>query len=399
MRLTSSFAVFRFDPGEKDLAKARWFGREGKLDAAEQEYRAALAKNPDLKAGWLELFELQRRASRFGDALDTASRAQAHFGADAAMPLAMRGAALAEMGQTRDAIQALEGALERDGNLALAWHELAYAAFRTGEYSRALLALDRAFALEPHTDTLMLRGRILREAGQYDAAEVAFEAAQQSAEHDIPRRDAEREILATRRAAALGGKRPRDFSYRERWFVALGCAVLDDGLAQLGAAEAGGTDPARELARCLAALPDLARALAWRPAAVAGVAPEDGPLVEAVARALDAQAVAVRALDPDDRPLIVTGVATHGGEWSKQLARLARWKSGYTFALLQPPGPDDVGDVVGTLRGPRDPATAGALACAAVALASQVEPADVAEAASLASSPASLWQRRNETAR
>ncbi len=41
MRLTSSFAVFRYDPGDKDLAKARWFGREGNVDAAEAEYRGA----------------------------------------------------------------------------------------------------------------------------------------------------------------------------------------------------------------------------------------------------------------------------------------------------------------------------------------------------------------------
>ncbi|MEK6610083.1 MAG: tetratricopeptide repeat protein, partial [Gemmatimonadota bacterium] len=155
MRLTSSFAVFRYDPGEKDLAKARWYGREGKLEAAEEEYRGALARNPDLMSGWLELFDLMRRSGRHLDALTMAAEAAEHFGPEAAMPLALRGAALAELGQTRDAVRSLERALECDGNLALAWHELAYAAFKAGEYSRALLALDRAFALEPHTDTLM----------------------------------------------------------------------------------------------------------------------------------------------------------------------------------------------------------------------------------------------------
>jgi len=46
---------------------------------------------------------------------------------------------------------------------------------RVGAGDAARVA-DRAFALEPHTDSLMLRGRILRDSGQYDAAEVAFAA-------------------------------------------------------------------------------------------------------------------------------------------------------------------------------------------------------------------------------
>ncbi|HVO35501.1 MAG TPA: tetratricopeptide repeat protein, partial [Gemmatimonadales bacterium] len=237
MRFTSSYAVFHYGPGEKVLAKARWFTREGKPVEAEQEYRAALESAPDLRSGWLELFELLRQRRRYADALALARRAEAQFGPDAAMPLALTGAALAELGRTREAVEALEAAIERDGNFALAWHELAYAAFRAGEYSRALLVLDRAFTLEPHTDTLLLRGRILREAGQYDAAEVAFEGAEQSAEHDLPRREAAREILATRRAAALGGKRPRDFTARERAFAELGAVLLDGGSGALSAAD------------------------------------------------------------------------------------------------------------------------------------------------------------------
>jgi len=48
MRLTSSFAVFRADPQEQDLAKARWLAREGKLEAAELEYRGVLELHPSL---------------------------------------------------------------------------------------------------------------------------------------------------------------------------------------------------------------------------------------------------------------------------------------------------------------------------------------------------------------
>jgi len=67
------------------------------------------------------------------------------------------------------------------------------------------LALDRAFALEPHTDTLKLRGQVLREAGRYQAAEVAFEGAAQAAEHAEQRVDAN---ARSQRRAATAFTRP-----------------------------------------------------------------------------------------------------------------------------------------------------------------------------------------------
>ena len=116
MRFTSSYAVFHYGPGEKVLAKARWFSREGKPAEAEQQYRLALTGDPELRAGWLELFELLRQRGRYADALDLARGAEAQFGPDAAMPLAINGAALAELGRVGEAIEALEAALDRDGN-------------------------------------------------------------------------------------------------------------------------------------------------------------------------------------------------------------------------------------------------------------------------------------------
>lgn len=393
MRLTSSFAVFRYEPGEKGLTKARWFSREGKAAEAEHEYRAALQANPDLRTGWLELFELLRRRDRHADALALAERAAQHFGPEAAFPLALKGAALAELGRTREAIAALESAIERDGNLALAWHELAYAAFRAGEYSRALLVLDRAFALEPHTDTLMLRGMILRDAGQYDAAEVAFEGAHQSAEHDVPRREAEREIAATRRAATLGRRKPRDFTVRERVFADLGAVLLDDGSGALDsdAAMIG------VLAGCVGACARLARAAGWGVTVCGGVLEEDGPLAAALGRALGVPALPGGALDAADRPLVVT-VHGAGEEWRKQLARLDRWKTGYSFALTQPPDPVDAADAIGTLRCPGD--TGAPLPLVARALEAptpEAAPGD-AEIAALARNPLAGWRTRQAVA-
>ena len=384
MRLTSSFAVFRADPEEQDLTKARYLAREGRLAAAEQEYRSVLEAHPGIPAGWIELCELLRRDGRLEDALAAAVQAEEHFGPDAAMPLALKGAALSELGRTRDAIAALEAALERDGNLALAWHELAYAAYRVGEYPRALLALDRAFSLEPHTDTLMLRGRILREAGQYEAAEVAFDAASQATEHDIPRREAEREALATRRAASLGGRKPKQFTARERAFVLTGTVVLDPDPI-----------PAKELvrsfARALASLEWFVRQAGWHPAAVAGEHPADAELAQAIAARIGAQPAIAAALDPADRPVVVTIYNTGTGEWAKQMGRLARWKSGTSFALAQAPNVEFPADVAGRL-GALDPALVQQAAKDALAL--PIDAGDVAEAAALAASAQAPWRRR-----
>jgi hypothetical protein len=338
MRLTSSFAVFRFGPGEQDLAKARWLAREGKIAAAEDEYRRTLGRAPDIYAGWLELFELLRRDGRSQQALELADAAERHWGPDAAMPHTLRGAALVELGRINAGLGELQRAIGIDGALAIAWHEYGYASYRAGHPGEALLALDRAFGLEPHTDTLMLRGRILREGGRYDAAEVAFEAAAQATDHDVPRRDAEREVLATRRAAALGGKRPRDFTAREHWFA------RDGGILLLAPGE---DSPGDSLARAVGALVALARELPWRPAAVAGTSADDRDLAEVVAGALGAPALGASALDPADTPLVVTVRNDGREEWTKQLDRLARWRTGYCFALVQRPDIPSGADVVG----------------------------------------------------
>jgi Flp pilus assembly protein TadD len=384
MRLTSSFAVFRADPEEQDLAKARWLAREGRLEAAEQEYRAVLELRPTIANGWIELCELLRREGRLEDALTCATEAEQHFGADAAMPLALKGAALSELGRTREAVKALEAALERDGNLALAWHELAYAAYRVGEYPRALLALDRAFALEPHTDTLMLRGRILREAGQFEAAEVAFEAALQASDHEIPQRDAELEVLATRRAASLGGRKPKQFSARERAYVLTGTVLLDpEPIPAVQLVDA--------LARIIASVEPFVRQVGWHPAAVAGALPSDTALAEAIAKRLGVDPAVAAALDPADRPIVVTVFNNGADEWAKQIARLTRWKSGTTFALAQAPGVDHAADVAGRL-GALDPELMQK--AAETALGKNLPAADVAEAAALVASPKAPWRRR-----
>ncbi len=375
MRLTSSFAVFRAEPGEEELSRARWQARDGRPEEAEQAYREVLARHPALQTGWIELFDLVRRQGRHEDALGVA---------EDAVPLALRGAALSELGRTREAVAALEAALERDVNLALAWHELAHAAYRVGEYSRALLAIDRAFTLEPHTDTLLLRGRVLRAAGQFEAAEVAFEGAAQAADYDVPRREAEREVHATRRAAAIAaGRRPGAFSWRERLFADAGSVVLEPP---------GAADLAASIATALACIAPLVRQVGWHPAAIAAVGTGDEPLAAAMAAELGADLVAPGALDPADRPMLIAVLNDGGPEWRKQVARLARWHSGTAVALVQRPDVEDAADLVGTVS---TAAPEAVRLAAGTALAAPRLPApDLAQPLLLAASPQAPWRRR-----
>src|SRR5574341_794210 len=225
MRTTASYDLFPDAPSERAMARARYLVREGRVADAETAYRDLLKRHPDLKPCWAEYFELLRAQGRPVDALHLAEGAAAQFGASA-FPYTLKGAALVDLQRYRDALGSLEQAIEHDPDLALAWHELGLAAYRLGDRNRALLALDRAFALEPHSETLKLRARILREAGRYQAAEVAFEGAAQSAEHDDQRAEAEREILTTRRYAFYAPRKPHELSPAERWFADTGTIVL-----------------------------------------------------------------------------------------------------------------------------------------------------------------------------
>src|SRR5258705_5620077 len=225
MRTTASYELFPDARSERALARARWLAREGRTRDAESAYDELVATKPELKAGWAEYFELLRNSGRGAEALQLADRARATFG-ESGFSLTLRAAALTELGRYPEALAELDRAVEVDPDLALVWHELGYAAWKLGDRNRALVALDRAFALEPHTDTLKLRGQVLREAGRYQAAEVAFEGAAQAAEHPEQRDDAEREIATTRRYGLYTPRRPDDLSAAERWFADTGSVVL-----------------------------------------------------------------------------------------------------------------------------------------------------------------------------
>jgi hypothetical protein len=327
MRTTASYDLFPDARSERALARARWLAREGRVKDAQSAYDELLAAKPELKACWAEYFELLRGSGRADDALRLADRARATFG-DTGFPFTLRGAALTELGRYQEALAELEKAVEADPDLALVWHELGYAAYKLGDKNRALLALDRAFALEPHTDTLKLRGLILREAGRYQAAEVAFEGAAQAAEHVEQRADAEREVAVTRRYGAYSPRRPDDLTAAERWFADTGAIVL--------ASTPGPVAPSDET--LVATFAEVAANCGWQFGQMILLGPEFSACTE-LAERLGAPLVTAVAFDPAACPLVAALRPLSGGvdrTWNGLVATLAREATGLAFTLEHP---------------------------------------------------------------
>jgi len=341
MRTTASYDLFPDAPSERAMARARWLAQQGRVTEAERAYRSVLATQPDLKACWAECFELLRSHDRREDALRLAEAALGHFG-PAGFPLALQGAGLIELGRFRDALAALEQAIERDPDLGLAWHELGYAAYRLGDRNRALLALDRAFALEPHTETLELRGRILRDAGRYQAAEVAFEGAAQTSEHAEQRAGAEREILATRRYAGYAPRRPEELKPAERWFADTGTVVL--------APDPGPVAPSDEA--LIKAFAEVAADAGWRFGQVVALGPTLA-VWRQLAVSLGAPLVGRGDLEIERCPLVVAPRPLPAEPaWEALTQALARDAIGLAFVLEHPaesPGVVSGADVIGVL--------------------------------------------------
>jgi Flp pilus assembly protein TadD len=340
MRTTASYELFPDARSERALARARWLVREGRMQDAQTAYDELLAAKPELKACWAEYFELLRTTGRADEALQLADRARATFG-ETGFSLTLRGAALTELGRYPEALVELDRAVEVDPDLAIVWHELGYAAYKLHDRNRALLALDRAFALEPHTDTLKLRGQVLREAGRYQAAEVAFEGAAQAAEHPEQRADAEREIATTRRYELYAPRRPEDLTVAERWFADTGSIVL--------ASTPGPVAPSDET--IVATFAEVAANSDWHFGQVILLGPEF-PACTDLAYRMGAPLVSPAAFDPAVCPLIVTlrpPVADKA--WTSIVGRMANESSGLVLALEHPAEapPPVTADVIGVL--------------------------------------------------
>ncbi|HYK09736.1 MAG TPA: hypothetical protein VEV39_02965 [Gemmatimonadales bacterium] len=331
------------------MVRARWLAREGRLSEAESAYRDALTTYPDLKPAWAEYFELLRSQKRSADALRLAFGARTQFG-EAAFALALEGAALIELDRFREALEVLEHAVEADPDLAVVWHELGYAAYRLGDRNRALLALDRAFALEPHGATLRLRGKVLRDAGRYQAAEVAFEAAAQSAEHDEQWDEATDEVAITRRYALYAPRKPADLGPAERWFADTGAVLLASGHAAA----------APEDAALVEGLVELASDSRWRFGQIVKFGEDKSGLWLPLSNGLNAPLVSAGGLDPAAVPLVVAPQPLTGDPaWDAAVRAIESRNAGCVFVLEQAGSGPARADVVGVLTddGVRRPGT------------------------------------------
>ena len=322
------------------MARARWLAREGRIRDAESAYRDLLATHPEIKAGWAEYFELLRAGGRAEEALRLADTACLAIGATG-FSYTLRGAALIELGRYKEALAQLEQAVDADPDLALVWHELGYAAYKLGDRNRALLALDRAFGLEPHTETLKLRGRILRDAGRYQAAEVAFEGAAQAAEHVEQRTAAEHEIAVTQRYGSYAPRKPDDLSPAERWFADTGTVVL--------APDPGPVAPGDET--LIATFAEVTAASGWEFGQFV-VAGPPVPAAEQLAERLGSPLKGTPAFDPAAAPLVVAWRPLPGDKtWERLTAAVAEHKAGLVFTLEHPSEATEpmLADVIGVI--------------------------------------------------
>ena len=339
MRTTSSFEIFPTDSSERDLAKARRHRREGRAGEAEAAYRTVMERRPGLRTSWTECFDLLRQAGRSEDALALAVDAERRFSAEA-FPIALKGAALIEQRRFQEALAALETAVQRDPYLALTWHELGNAAFRLGDGSRALLALDRAFALEPHTETLILRGRILREAGELYAATVAFEAAMHSATHEEQRTEIEREIHMTQRLGDFAPRRLKELTPAERWFAEHGVVVL----AATGEAPAPPTPE-----RLVEAFADLAQDRDWNFGQLLTYG--TSPLWPILSERLGVPCDPPHEVDPRRVPLLAAERPPRDDpRWQSAIEHMRAARKGAVFVVWHPIGETPLVDVVGGLE-------------------------------------------------
>lgn len=317
---TDQFRVFTGAPSERLFSRPRRLVQEGRLPEAEAAYQTLLTTHPEVRQGWVDYFALLRQGRRHDEALALAERAAGHFGDDA-LPAALRGAALVELGRFREGLTALDDAACRDPDLGMVWHEAGYAAWRLGELSRALMALDRAFALEPHGGTLHLRGKVLRQAGRYLAAEVSFEGAAQAAEFAVQREAAEREISVTRRYAAFPGSRPDTLPPLRRWFAETGGVPLT-----------GSAGEAADEATMAAAIAVLAQDLDWRFTVLVALDAWEGWYD--LARTMGVPVAAKVPADPKAIPLVASRQRTGGANEADIPGMMQR---GLTVVLHQDP--------------------------------------------------------------
>jgi tetratricopeptide (TPR) repeat protein len=151
----------------------------GNMDKAQEEYKAALAVQPDLRDAGLELAELLRTQGRFEEALkyylQILDRNPRHYPS-------LCGAGLCYQALQDDdhALEFFERAAEADPGDAVSRYLIGSAFLRKKEPRKAIDALTAAVHLDPSLQgAYTLLGRAFLMTGQRELAEQAFEKAKQ----------------------------------------------------------------------------------------------------------------------------------------------------------------------------------------------------------------------------
>src|SRR5439155_5328865 len=192
-------------------------------------------------------------------------------------------------------------------------------------------------------------GRILRDAGRYQAAEVTYEGAAQAADHHEQREAAEREILVTRRYAFYAPRRPDEVTPAERWFAETGSVVL---------ASDEGPEPPTDVALATALL-ELARDSGWRFGQVVAVGPPSDAW-QTVADGLGVPLVGRTGFDSEACPLLVArggGPLPEDHPWPPLVSAVIRRGPGLVFLLGHPaaPHPPSPWEAAAGMEAPRTP--------------------------------------------
>jgi Flp pilus assembly protein TadD len=150
---------------------------QGRLQDAEQEYRAALASSPEFKAARVGLARTLNDLKRHGEA---EAQSRILVDSDARDPIAWSSLAMALRDQNRlhEAEAAYRRAVDVAPQYAPAHHNLGSVLSRLDRAEEALASLDRAEALGVRGFELLFnRGRALLSMYRIDEAEAAFEKA------------------------------------------------------------------------------------------------------------------------------------------------------------------------------------------------------------------------------
>jgi tetratricopeptide (TPR) repeat protein len=160
----------------------------GNMDKAQEEYKAALAVQPDLRDAALELAELLRTQGHFEEALkyylQILDRNPRHFPS-------LYGAGLCYQALQDDdhTLEFFERAAQVDPRDAVSRYILGSAYLRKKEPQKAIDALTAAVHLDPSLQgAYTLLGRAFLMTGQHELAEQAFEKAKQLLRQDLQTR-------------------------------------------------------------------------------------------------------------------------------------------------------------------------------------------------------------------